>query len=335
MSDETSNNAMRDHNLCEQPLHQTREWAGPANDALNRVQEKLETLSASDRRVGKCPALASGKLLRAGLVILAGYCYAGREDDLVSVGTAVELMHAASLLHDDLLDGAAYRRGLPSAALVRGGRSAMLLGDYLFARAFQTLSSLANLRLMQGFSAVVIRMCEAELEQMNDEGELAITEERYCQRIAGKTAHFMAECCRAGSRLSGAPERGVEALGEYGYQLGMAYQLLDDVADYRGTPDHMGKPVGCDVRGGLATMPLILARQQTTDYPWEHWWEHRDDSEAVDEMVEAVCQFGVPPTLERVRRYTATAVASLTSIWPQPARTRLEALPSHLRAKHQ
>lgn len=310
-------------------------WAGPAAGALERVRDRLESLSLSDERLARYPALSGGKLLRAGLVVLSGFCYAGSVDDLVAVGTAVELMHAASLLHDDLLDGAQYRRGCPTMAVSRGGRSAMLMGDYLFARAFQTLSTLANLRLMQGFCTVVTTMCEAELGQMQSEGTLDLTEDQYYQQIAGKTAYFMAECCRSGSRLSGAPPRGVEALGEYGYNLGMAYQILDDLNDYTGDADRLGKPVGSDLKGGIATLPLILARKQEPAAGWEDRWRRRDNPQALDEMIQAVREYGVTPTLQRVRRYTATAVAALTTIWPQPARRALEALPNQIRGIHQ
>ena len=316
-------------------FHLTGEWAGPARDALECVRQRLESISLSDQRMATCPALAGGKLLRAGLVILSGCCYSQCVEALITVGTAVELVHAASLLHDDLLDGAQWRRGRPTLGLVGGERSAMLVGDYLFARAFLTLSSLANLRLMQGFSTVVTKMCEAELKQLQQEGELDITEKQYFERIAGKTAHFMAECCRAGGRVSGASVRGMEALGTYGYNLGMAYQLLDDLADYTADARSLGKPVGRDIRGGIVTLPLILARKAKPQYEWQHWWKHRHETHALAQMVEAVRAAGVIPSLERVRGYTATAVAALTPIWHQPARRALESLPSQIREKHQ
>ena len=292
-------------------------------------------LQSSDERLAACPALAEGKLLRAGLVILAGCCYGGRQTDLIRVGTAVELIHAASLLHDDLLDGAGCRRGHPVVSTRWSGRGAMLLGDYLLARAFQTLSSLANLWLMQSFSTVVTAMCEAELEQMQSEGQFEISEESYCRRIAGKTASFMAECCRAGSRLAGAHWRGVEALGEFGHNLGMAYQMLDDLRDYNGDAVLLGKPVGSDVRGGVATIPLILARESGRASELHRLWLERDEPDALAQLVELVRIHGSKPTLERVGHYADRARQTIKGIWPQPAREALAGLVCHLCDTHQ
>ena len=203
-----------------------------------------------------------GKMLRPRLLIacasLAGGKRVRESEALFRAAAAVEMIHTASLVHDDIIDEAPRRRGQPSLHLAWGRNEATLAGDLLLARAFALLScpdsSIGLLRLM---ARSVALLCRGELYQMNQRYRWELTERQYYRLIYFKTAQFMASCCEAGGWIAGASSAQRRALRDYGCNLGQAFQIIDDLYDYVGYPQQLGKPVGQDLKQGLATLPII------------------------------------------------------------------------------
>jgi geranylgeranyl pyrophosphate synthase len=210
-----------------------------------------------------CGTLAAGgKRLRPVLVFLSA---AGRGDGrLVAAAAAVELLHMATLVHDDVLDRAELRRGRPTV-FAEGGRSAATAtGDLLFSRAFAELASTGSRDAVRALSAASSALARGELMQRADAWREDVTPERYLERCRLKTASLFDASCRLGALFGGRPDL-ADALGHFGERVGLAFQLLDDVLDVSGPPERTGKPRGTDLLDGTVTLPLILARRIAPD----------------------------------------------------------------------
>jgi octaprenyl-diphosphate synthase len=179
------------------------------------------------------------------------------------LASVVELIHTATLVHDDVLDEAAIRRHLDTVNARWDNETSVLLGDYLFARSICLASSLNDLYATQTLSAAARIMCEGELSQVESRGNYELGEDRYLEIIGRKTAELLASCCRLGAFYAGAPAETVDALGRYGYQLGKAFQIADDVLDLLGDEKTVGKSLGTDLFKQKATLPLIRLLDQT------------------------------------------------------------------------
>jgi geranylgeranyl pyrophosphate synthase len=233
---------------------------------LARVEERLTILA-----VGHGPILAEhagatiaagGKRLRPLLVLLAAGPGATCTGDVVAAATAVELVHSATLVHDDVLDAAALRRGVPTV-WARGGRAmATATGDLLFSRAFSELVATGSLEAVRTLSQAGSALAEGELLQRQDAWNAAVSVERYLARCELKTARLFEASCRLGALAAGAEPGVVEALGAFGRRIGLAFQILDDVLDVSGDAARTGKHRGTDLLDGTVTLPLILARER-------------------------------------------------------------------------
>ena len=200
---------------------------------------------------------AGGKRLRPILVLMAAGEPAG--DRAVRAATAVELVHMATLVHDDVLDGAPVRRGRPTVVARAGRERAVGVGDLLFSRAFAELAVNGGEAQVVELSAASVALALGELAQRRDAYDTSITEERYLERCSLKTARLFESACRVGRLASGAP--GTERVASFGREIGLAFQLLDDVLDVTGPPERTGKARGTDLLDGTVTLPLILARR--------------------------------------------------------------------------
>ena len=210
---------------------------------------------------------AGGKRLRPVLVFLCGD---GESDDerLVAAGAAVELLHMATLVHDDVLDAAELRRGRPTV-FSQGGRSAATAtGDLLFSRAFAELAATGSEDAVRALSTASSALARGELMQRADAWDANVAPERYLERCRLKTASLFEASCRLGALFGGRPDLAA-ALGEFGERLGVAFQMLDDVLDVSGPAERTGKPRGADLLDGTVTLPLILARRQDPTLPGE------------------------------------------------------------------
>jgi len=235
---------------------------------------------------------SGGKRLRPALALLAGSFYPTDSEKLVSLAASIEMLHTATLVHDDLIDGAMLRRGKTTINARWNTGATVLTGDYLFARAAALAAETENVRVIAIFANTLMTICSGELRQIFDRHDLpridseATWQEalaRYDQRIHAKTASLFAAATEAASVLSGAPEEQVNALREYGWLLGTGFQIIDDVLDFEGDQEVLGKPVGSDLREGIVTLPILYFLR-----------EHPDD-----EQVAAVVRDGSDDALVR------------------------------------
>ena len=209
---------------------------------------------------------SGGKRVRPLLVgLCCRLCGAGITPETLDAAAAVELIHTASLLHDDVVDGASLRRGAPSANVKWGNDAAVLVGDFLFARAFTMLNRTKHPDIPRIFSAAVESMAEGEVMQLGVGGVSSPGIERYLQIVYRKTAVLMAAACRCGAILGGGGREWESALESFGRELGMAFQFVDDILDYRANPACSGKNGGSDLRDGKVTLPLLYALDAGSD----------------------------------------------------------------------
>ena len=229
-------------------------------EATLREQVRSETRLVE--QVGSLTLTGGGKRLRPALVHLSALA-TGRTFDpnrAVMLGAAIEMVHMATLVHDDVLDDAATRRGNPTAFSVCGATASILGGDVLLAKAMALLAEDGDLAVIRAVSRAVVELAEGEVRELEARGDWQLSEHDHLQIVRMKTASFLECCCRVGAMIAGASEPENDALCTYGHHLGMAFQIVDDALDFDGDPAVTGKPVGTDVRDGQATLPLILAR---------------------------------------------------------------------------
>jgi geranylgeranyl pyrophosphate synthase len=228
---------------------------------LERVERKMREVSSIEYeqlRAALDYLLSSGgKRVRPALVLLSSKFYPADADKVASLAAAVETLHTATLVHDDLIDNAFLRRGNPTLNAMWNSAATVLTGDYLFARAAAFAAETESVRVVSIFSQTLMTICSGELNQVfgSDEGQL--TREYYYQRIYSKTASLFAASTEAGAVLGGAPQAEAQALRDYGHNLGMAFQIVDDILDFAGNEGDLGKPIGSDLRQGIVTLPII------------------------------------------------------------------------------
>ena len=238
----------------------------PVPALLVEVERRLATLAAGHgpilgEHAGDTIA-AGGKRLRPLLVLLAAGPRADGRPELIAAAAAVELIHSATLVHDDVLDRAPLRRGVPTV-WARGGRAmAIATGDLLFSRAFAELTAVGSLAAVQTLSRATSALAEGELLQRQDAWDPAILIERYLLRCELKTARLFEASCQLGALAARASTQDVAAFGAFGCGIGVAFQLLDDVIDVAGPAALTGKHRGTDLLDGTVTLPLILARER-------------------------------------------------------------------------
>ncbi len=200
----------------------------------------------------------SGKRLRPGLVFVASRLGTADRAAVKEAALALEMIHIATLIHDDLVDDAVLRRRRPTVGVKFGEGAAVLLGDYVYARAFQRLGALGNPEFVRILADTTLTMCEGEIGQYEGRYRFDLTESDYLSFLQKKTASLMAAACQVGARLAGRPEAEVRALEIFGDRLGIAFQLVDDILDIEGDEAVVGKTLRTDLTHGKMTLPLIL-----------------------------------------------------------------------------
>lgn len=241
---------------------------------LVKVEEQFRLLTSSqdnifpELRQMLAQILISGKVVRPALTLLAGKFYNYNPSNLLPLAIASELLHIATLVHDDAIDKARLRHGRSTINEVWGIDKAIILGDYLFAKAGEFAAATKNLRVIRLFAQTLETISSGELKQSFSSFKLGQTRDQYLQRITGKTASLFATATESGAILSQSPEGSVQILKEYGSNLGVAFQVIDDILDFIGTEEEMGKPVGLDLAQGTITLPsLILLERYPQDNP--------------------------------------------------------------------
>ncbi len=225
---------------------------------LENLHPNLELVS----KVAHHILFSGGKRLRPLLMVLSARLCGYRGDYDKTFSVIFEYLHAATLLHDDLVDGADLRRGKPAAHAVFGNEIAVLVGDFLLARGLAIAAETRNPRIIKIISEITENMSQGEIHQLDRKGKLDLTEAEYMDIIKCKTAVLFQGACRISALLAKASEEKETALAQYGYHLGMAFQMVDDLLDYTVDTQGLGKAVGADLREGKLTLPVIIALKQ-------------------------------------------------------------------------
>jgi geranylgeranyl pyrophosphate synthase len=292
------------------------EAAGPrVPELLADVEERLAELARGHGPVlaehAGATIAAGGKRLRPLLVLLAAGPPASDAGDVVRAAAAVELVHSATLVHDDVLDAADLRRGRPTVWAAAGREMAVAVGDLLFSRAFAELALTGSLDAVRALSRASSALAEGELLQREDAWNGAVTVERYLRRCELKTAALFEAACELGAH-HGAPGA-VDGLRSFGRGIGLAFQLLDDVLDVSGPPERTGKPRGTDLLDGTVTLPLILARERDPGLRALDLRAIRTAEQAA-EVCDRITAAGV---LEDARRRALDLVAEAKTVLPR------------------
>jgi geranylgeranyl pyrophosphate synthase len=309
-----------------------------ASNLFDPVQSDLRLVEDAIHRVGlvEYPLLASllehvliprGKRLRPALVLLSATFHDYCLEYLVPLAAAIELLHTATLVHDDLIDNAPVRRGLKTLHQLTSRAATVLVGDYLFANAAALCTETQSVRVMRVFGETLMSIVDGELKQLFTAGDWRQTREEYFQKIERKTASLLRTATETGAILSGAPEHEIDSLRQYGYHLGLAFQIVDDVLDFVGEEARLGKPVGSDLRQGTVTLPTIrLLEGDPDNAAIRRIFDDGDTSEqAIADAVATVTDSdAVSFALEEARRLTQTALGFLAPLPDSAGRRALE-----------
>lgn len=236
----------------------------PVSSDLDRVTERLvETLQHPVAKKAVYLITAGGKRLRPALVLLAGRsgAYQRHRTALIDLAASVELIHTATLIHDDIIDQASTRRTQPTAHARFGVERAVLMGDYLYAAAFSMLARLRQPALLAHLADVGQQLSRGEIVEVEHRYNAALTEAQYLEIVQDKTASLIAACCHVGASLTGATPHTVRQLTTFGWNLGMAFQIVDDCLDLIGEEQRMGKPLQADLEQGALSLPMIYLAQ--------------------------------------------------------------------------
>jgi geranylgeranyl pyrophosphate synthase len=238
----------------------TINFLAPVQDQIQRV-EALMRSQADDQHPDVDAALqhllsSGGKRVRPAVALLTGEMLGGKEDRLVTLAAAIELLHTATLVHDDLIDGALLRRGIATLNSQWSPAATVLTGDFIFARAAKLAAETESVAVVRLFAETLATIVSGEISQMFTSRGLA-SRENYDKRIYAKTASLFELATTAAAILSPADEQAVEAVHSFGYSIGMAFQIVDDVLDFTGEQETVGKPVASDLRQGLVTLPAL------------------------------------------------------------------------------
>jgi geranylgeranyl pyrophosphate synthase len=313
----------------------------PLSDDLEKVERRLLEPVHADypqlTAVVQNLLGSGGKRLRPALALLAGSFYPADRDRLVSLAASVEMLHTATLVHDDLIDGALMRRGNTTLNARWSMGATVLTGDYLFARAAALAAETNHVRVMAIFASTLMVICSGELRQifdrhnvprLDDQGAWQVALGRYDERIDAKTASLFSAATEAAAVLGDAPETEVWALREYGRLLGMGFQIIDDVLDFEGNQSVLGKPVGSDLREGIVTLPVLYyLRDHPTDDQVATVVQNGGDDEMVLQVVEAIRASGaVSKALDRARDFIVRSQEHLSVLPDVAPRATLHAL---------
>ncbi len=296
---------------------------------LDRVNQVI--LQHMQSRVELIPQLAGhliasgGKRLRPMLTLAAAQMCGYTGDRQINLAACVEFIHTATLLHDDVVDASALRRGRQTANAVWGNEASVLVGDFLFSRAFQVMVQDGSLRVLDILSNASAVIAEGEVLQLLTTNDTATSEDAYLDVISAKTAALFAAACRIGPVIAERPRAEEEALESYGRNLGIAFQLVDDMLDYASRDAVLGKSVGDDFREGKITLPVILAYRRGTDDERRFWHRTLEELDQNDSDLRVAVSLmekyhALRDTVERARHYGAMAKDALGIFPRNPAK---------------
>ena len=277
--------------------------------------------------------VSGGKRVRPALTLLSGKVDGSFNlEVIIPVAIGIELLHTATLVHDDTIDLSSRRRGKPTAASVWGGGIATLAGDYLFSKSAQMVSRANSVRADRLFAETLMALCTGELEQSFTSHSQNQDRETYFRIIGNKTAALFSMATEAGAIVTGAREEAVLALRDYGYNIGMAFQIVDDILDFTADEKELGKPVASDLLQGNLTLPSIMLKErQPHDNPIADIFENRDRERKLSLAIEMIRKSDIVPACYRVAQdYTARACEALAVFPESPSKRALFDLADYL-----
>jgi len=302
--------------------------------AINQaLVANLQTHVPLISQVGRHILLSGGKRVRPLLFLLSARMCGCQGNHLADFSTIFEYLHAATLLHDDVIDASSVRRGHSTANTIWGNQAVILVGDFLLAKALSLAVSTNKLKILQVLSHTTTQMAEGEILQLLHTGNLKITEREYFEVITRKTAILMGAACQIGAILGGAPEPQEEALARVGLNLGLTFQVVDDILDFVGEEKELGKPVCADLREGRITLPLIHALGQADPGDRERLeaMARGLQPDMVPELRELLIKYGaLKHAQENARRHTLAAEEGLGLFPPGPEKGFLSAITAEL-----
>ena len=289
----------------------------PIRSQLDQVEERLGALGRND-----VPALeplleyvfnSGGKRIRPAITLLASNFYPHDPENPIIMASAVELLHSATLIHDDTVDNSDLRRGRATVSSLWGKQVAVLFGDYVFAASATFVCDTNNVRVIRRFSETIMELASGELVEYFGAFDSAQAMERYHDRIYRKTASLFCTAAETGSILGGAPEPQIQALRDYGYNIGMAFQMVDDLLDLQGDAAVLGKPVGSDLLHGVLTLPTIMLMERyPEDNPIEALFKDRTQDGKLERALEMINNSSIVDDCYAViRDYCEKAMRSL------------------------
>ncbi len=304
------------------------ELFGPAAEDLRKVEAQLrQEIQDDPPEVAEAMADlfdAGGKRIRPALVLLAAMCGTYHAERVLPAAMAVELTHAATLVHDDVIDRSPTRRRRPTVAAKLGDEPAIVIGDYYFAKAYELAARTGVPEVVDILARAVMKICAGEVRQQAIRYRYSTDIPEYMDRIEAKTATLLVACCEIGALLGRLTDKQRAALREYGVALGYAFQIADDVLDYTSTEEEVGKPIGQDIREGFATLPLLLASIKLDD-------DRRLQEDEVRRVVDAVrASDGPRRALDQARGIAAGARAQVSTIGESEASSALAALADYV-----
>ncbi|MDD2853681.1 MAG: polyprenyl synthetase family protein [Desulfuromonadaceae bacterium] len=306
---------------------------------LTLVEQQFRKDLESDvpliRKVGEYVLSSGGKRIRPALLLLAARLCSYDGDKAVPLASVVEFIHTATLLHDDVVDSATLRRGIASANSLWGNEASVLVGDFLFSKSFSLMVGVGSMDILRVLSDATTVIAEGEVMQLLCTGELDLTEEQYIGVVRSKTAVLMSAACESGAILGAVSPQQQQALADFGMDLGIAFQLMDDILDYVATEEEFGKSIGHDLEEGKITLPLIHTLKQCNDAERAVIAAVVDQDEMSLDEFRAVSGIvkqygGIENTIGVARTYIARCKNHLAQFAPSPVREALLSLSEYV-----
>jgi octaprenyl-diphosphate synthase len=309
------------------------QFLGLIQEEMELFEQRLDKALQSDvqlvHEVSRYMSTVKGKRLRPALAFMCAKAVGAWDKRIIDAAVVVEMIHAATMIHDDVIDSAATRRGKASVNSVWSNQIAVLMGDFLLSRALCILVDLGDLLALQTVSRATERLSQGEIFEIQIGQQTDTREDSYFGMVSDKTASLVVASCKIGPILVGAPAQVIKSMGEYGESLGKAFQIADDILDFTGNAHTMGKPVGHDLHEDKITLPLIYALKAAPDHKrtnMETLLQQEDKGDAeYQQIIEFVEQYeGVNAASKVAREYGTRAQECLEVLDPSPARTALE-----------
>ena len=302
----------------------------PIKEGLKAVEQKLKHFSSASDLPFLDELLhhsfkSEGKRARPALTLLAAGFHSNNVENVIRMATAVEMLHVATLIHDDTVDEAATRRGKITVSNAWGQHTAILLGDYIFAASATYVCDTGNIKVIRRFSETIMELSRGQLQEMAFSHKLEAALKEYQERIYFKTASLFQTSGESGAILSGAPEEHIKCLTDYSRNIGLAFQVIDDILDFCGNSQTVGKPIGNDLKNGIVTLPTIYAmendilRNRVAEF-----FRATSMLETPDELIKNIKSSGA---IERSYEYaTSLAQKARNSLSPLPNTPHRESL---------